>query len=354
MISTRRRRWRFAAVITATVAGLLLAGCGSSATPGSPGNWTQAQKTTFAGLGYFGDGAAFTNCVRQGMETSMSVADATKAFNAIPSNATSKSQIISAISTAVGSPDGSSVANTFYKIATGCNKQFGASAPAAAPSPTVSPGAPGNWSASQKSQFLATAGTSGDAAMDACLAAAEEQSFTFSEAMTAAQAAPYSGNVTPASLTAAMETAFGTTQGDEVAQTLISQVTTCETQTRASAAPTPTTSAPAQTPTTSAPAAAPSPTASATIGVWTAAQRNQLAAAYDKDPNLSSLSVVCLEETITQNVPAIYALLYVDDIWVVPAPTYASVLPDLESKYGAEGYTIYMAWQAVTNSVNNC
>ena len=231
---------------TAAAAGPLIAvaiaACGSSAPSGSPGNWTQSQKTQFNALGYFGSGAAFTACVRAGMESSMSYTDATKAFNAIPSDATSKAEITTAIANAVGGSDGTTVAKSFLTIATRCDKQSPSSAPAAAPSTT----------------------------------------------------------------------------------------------------------APAETP--SATATAPSTTPSATaipLTPWTAAQRNQLTAAYDADPALASTSLACLQAVIPEQMPAGEALQYISVAWVSPAPTSAQIEQSLESKYGAtQGAADFAAWPA--------
>lgn len=231
---------------TAAAAGPLIAvaiaACGSSAPSGSPGNWTQSQKTQFNALGYFGSGAAFTACVRAGMESSMSYTDATKAFNAIPSDATSKAEITTAIANAVGGSDGTTVAKSFLTIATRCDKQSPSSAPAAAPSTT----------------------------------------------------------------------------------------------------------APAETP--SATATAPSITPSATaipLTPWTAAQRNQLTAAYDADPALASTSLACLQAVIPEQMPAGEALQYISVAWVSPAPTSSQIEQSLESKYGAtQGAADFAAWPA--------
>ena len=231
---------------TAAAAGPLIAvaiaACGSSAPSGSPGNWTQSQKTQFNALGYFGSGAAFTTCVRAGMESSMSYTDATKAFNAIPSDATSKAEITTAIANAVGGSDGTTVAKSFLTIATRCDKQSPSSAPAAAPSTT----------------------------------------------------------------------------------------------------------APAETP--SATATAPSTTPSATaipLTPWTAAQRNQLTAAYDADPALASTSLACLQAVIPEQMPAGEALQYISVAWVSPAPTSSQIEQSLESKYGAtQGAADFAAWPA--------
>ncbi len=230
----------------AAAAGLLIAvaiaACGSSAPSGSPGNWTQSQKTQFDALGYFGSGAAFTACVRAGMESSMSYTDATKAFNAIPSDATSKAEITTAIANAVGGSDGTTIAKSFLTIATRCDKQSPSSAPAAAPSTT----------------------------------------------------------------------------------------------------------APAETP--SATATAPSTTPSATaipLTPWTAAQRNQLTAAYDGDPALASTSLACLQAVIPEQMPAGEALQYISVAWVSPAPTSSQIEQSLESKYGAtQGAADFAAWPA--------
>ena len=231
---------------TAAAAGPLIAvaiaACGSSAPSGSPGNWTQSQKTQFNALGYFGSGAAFTACVRAGMESSMSYTDATKAFNAIPSDATSKPEITTAIANAVGGSDGTTVAKSFLMIATRCDKQSPSSAPAGAPSTT----------------------------------------------------------------------------------------------------------APAETP--SATATAPSITPSATaipLTPWTAAQRNQLTAAYDADPALASTSLACLQAVIPEQMPAGEALQYISVAWVSPAPTSSQIEQSLESKYGAtQGAADFAAWPA--------
>jgi len=231
---------------TAAAAGPLIAvaiaACGSSAPSGSPGNWTQSQKTQFNALGYFGSGAAFTACVRAGMESSMPYTDATKAFNAIPSDATSKAEITTAIANAVGGSDGTTVAKSFLTIATRCDKQSPSSAPAAAPSTT----------------------------------------------------------------------------------------------------------APAETP--SATATAPSITPSATaipLTPWTAAQRNQLTAAYDADPALASTSLACLQAVIPEQMPAGEALQYISVAWVSPAPTSSQIEQSLESKYGAtQGAADFAAWPA--------
>ena len=231
---------------TAAAAGPLIAvaiaACGSSAPSGSPGNWTQSQKTQFNALGYFGSGAAFTACVRAGMESSMSYTDATKAFNAIPSDATSKAEITTAIANAVGGSDATAVAKSFITIATRCDKQSPSSAPAAAPSTT----------------------------------------------------------------------------------------------------------APAETP--SATATAPSTTPSATaipLTPWTAAQRNQLTAAYDADPALASTSLACLQAVIPEQMPAGEALQYISVAWLSPAPTSSQIEQSLESKYGAtQGAADLAAWPA--------
>jgi hypothetical protein len=231
---------------TAAAAGPLIAvaiaACGSSAPSGSPGNWTQSQKTQFNALGYFGSGAAFTACVRAGMESSMSYTDATKAFNAIPSDATSKAEITTAIANAVGGSDGTTVAKSFLTIATRCDKQSPSSAPAAAPSTTAR----------------------------------------------------------------------------------------------------------AETP--SATATAPSTTPSATaipLTPWTAAQRNQLTAAYDADPALASTSLACLQAVIPEQMPAGEALQYISVAWVSPAPTSSQIEQSLESKYGAtQGAADFAAWPA--------
>ena len=232
----------------ATAAGALIAvaiaACGSSAPSGSPGNWTQSQKTQFNTLGYFGSGASFTACVRAGMESSMSYSDATKAFKAIPSGATSEAEITTAIANAVGSSDGTTVAKSFITIATRCDKQRPSSAPTAAASTT---------------------------------------------------------------------------------------------------APTPT-----QTP--SATATAPSTTPSATASPqtpWTAAQRNQLTAAYDADPALAGTSLACLQAVIPEQMPAGEALQYISVAWVSPAPTSSQIEQSLESKYGAtQGAADFAAWPA--------
>jgi hypothetical protein len=231
-----------AAAAAGPLIAVAIAACGSSAPSGSPGNWTQSQKTQFNALGYFGSGAAFTACVRVGMESSMSYTDATKAFNAIPSDATSKAEITTAIANAVGGSDGTTIAKSFLTIATRCDKQSPSSAPAAAPSTT----------------------------------------------------------------------------------------------------------APAETP--SATATAPSTTPSATaipLTPWTAAQRNQLTAAYDGDPALASTSLACLQAVIPEQMPAGEALQYISVAWVSPAPTSSQIEQSLETKYGAtQGAADFAAWPA--------
>lgn len=217
-----------------------IAACGSSAPSGSPGNWTQSQKTQFNTLGYFGSGASFTACVRAGMESSMSYSDATKAFNAIPSGATSEAEITTAIANAVGSSDGTTVAKAFITIATRCDKQRPSSAPTAAPS-----------------------------------------------------------------------------------------------------APAQTSSAAATTP-SATPSAAASPQTP-----WTAAQRNQLTAAYDADPALAGTSLACLQAVIPQQMPASEALQYISVAWISPAPTSSQIEQSLESKYGGtQGAADFGAWPA--------
>jgi hypothetical protein len=231
-----------AAAAAGPLIAVAIAACGSSAPSGSPGNCTQSQKTQFNALGYFGSGAAFTACVRVGMESSMSYTDATKAFNAIPSDATSKAEITTAIANAVGGSDGTTIAESFLTIATRCDKQSPSSAPAAAPSTT----------------------------------------------------------------------------------------------------------APAETP--SATATAPSTTPSATaipLTPWTAAQRNQLTAAYDGDPALASTSLACLQAVIPEQMPAGEALQYISVAWVSPAPTSSQIEQSLETKYGAtQGAADFAAWPA--------
>jgi hypothetical protein len=233
-----------AATAAGAVIAVAIAACGSSAPSGSPGNWTQSQKTQFNTLGYFGSGASFTACVRAGMESSMSYSDATKAFNAIPSGATSEAEITTAIANAAGGSDGTTVAKSFITIATRCDKQRTSSAPTAAPSTT---------------------------------------------------------------------------------------------------APTPT-----QTP--SATATAPSTTSPATASPqtpWTAAQRNQLTAAYDADPVLAGTSLACLQAVIPEQMPAGEALQYILVAWVSPAPTSSQIEQSLESKYGAtQGAADFAAWPA--------
>jgi hypothetical protein len=223
---------------------MAIAACGSSAPSGSPGNWTQSQKTQFNALGYFGSGAAFTACVRAGMESSMSYTDATKAFNAIPGGATSEAEITTAVANAVGGSDGTTVAKSFITIATRCDKQSPSSAPTAAPSTT----------------------------------------------------------------------------------------------------------APAPTQTPSATATVPSTTPSATaspLTPWTAAQRNQLTAAYDADPALASTSLACLQAVIPEQMPAGEALQYISVAWASPAPASSQIEQSLESKYGAtQGAADFTAWPA--------
>jgi hypothetical protein len=233
-----------AAAAAGALIAVAIAACGSSAPSGSPGNWTQSQKTQFSALGYFGSGATFTACVRAGMQSSMSYTDATKAFNAIPSDATSRAEITTAIASAVGGSDGTVVATSFMTIATRCDKQSLSSAPTAAPSTT----------------------------------------------------AP----------------------------------------------------APIQTPsaTATAPSANPSATASPPTP-WTAAQRNQLTAAYDADPALASTSLACLQAVIPEQMPAGEALQYISVAWVSPAPTSSQIEQSLESKYGAtQGAGDFAAWPA--------
>jgi hypothetical protein len=233
-----------AAAAAGALIAVAIAACGSSAPSGSPGNWTQSQKTQFNALGYFGSGAAFTACVRAGMESSMSYTDATKAFNAIPSGATSGAEITTALANAVGGSNGTTVAKSFITIATRCDQQSPSSAPTAAPSTT----------------------------------------------------AP----------------------------------------------------APAQTPsaTTTAPSTTPSATASP-LTPWTAAQRNQLTAAYDADPALASTSLACLQAVIPEQMPAGEALQYISVAWVSPAPTSSQIEQSLESKYGAtQGAGDFAAWPA--------
>jgi hypothetical protein len=233
-----------AAVAAGALIAVAIAACGSSAPSGSPGDWTQSQKTQFNALGYFGSGAAFTACVRVGMESSMSYTDATKAFNAIPSGAISEAEITTAIATAVGGSDGTTVAKSFITIATRCDKQSPSSAPTAAPSTT---------------------------------------------------------------------------------------------------APAPT-QAPSATATT--PSTTPSATASP-LTPWTAAQRNQLTAAYDADPALTSTSLACLQAVIPEQMPAGEALQYISVAWVSPAPTSSQIEQSLESRYGAtQGAADFAAWPA--------
>jgi hypothetical protein len=247
--------------------------------------------------------------------------------------------------------------------------------------PAGSPGSPGHWTAAQKSQFLAAAGSSGNAAQDACVAKAEEATFSFTDTMAIIKATPSSGLSSMAQLTAITVKLFGTAKGTQVANTLVAQANTCSAAAQAAAATPSATTAPAAAASpTSAPATTAAPTApsssaaasttapsvvattpvataSSTVGtriVWTQAQRQQLTDAYDSDPNLSGLSLACLQSTITSQVQAVYALAYVADIWVIPAPTRASVLPDLESRYGAQGLTIYYAWQVVSVAVDQC
>jgi hypothetical protein len=233
-----------AAAAAGALIAVAIAACGSSAPAGSPGSWTQSQKTQFNALGYFGSGAAFTACVRVGMESSMSYTDATKAFNAIPSGATSEAEITTAIANAVGGSDGTTVAKSFMATATSCYKQRPSSAPAAAP-PT--------------------------------------------------------------------------------------------------AAPTPT-----RTPSATAAAPATSPSATASpLTPWTAAQRNQLTAAYDADPALAGTSLACLQAAIPEQMPAGEALQYISVAWVSPAPTSSQIEQSLESKYGAtQGAADFAAWPA--------
>ena len=215
---------------------MAIAACGSSAPSGSPGNWTQSQKTQFNALGY-GTAIALALIV-------ISYTDATKAFNAIPGGATSEAEITTAVANAVGGSDSTTVAKSFITIATRCDKQSPSSAPTAAPSTT----------------------------------------------------------------------------------------------------------APAPTQTPSATATVPSTTPSATaspLTPWTAAQRNQLTAAYDADPALASTSLACLQAVIPEQMPAGEALQYISVAWASPAPASSQIEQSLESKYGAtQGAADFTAWPA--------
>jgi len=118
--------------------------------------------------------------------------------------------------------------------------------------------------------------------------------------------------------------AVGGSNGTAVAKSFITIATRCDKQSPSSA-PTaaPSTTAPAPTQTPSATATVPSATPSATaspLTPWTAAQRNQLAAAYDADPALASTSLACLQAVIPEQMPASEALQYISVAWVGPAP----------------------------------
>jgi hypothetical protein len=223
----------------ATAAGALIAAavaaCGSSALSGSPGNWTQSQKTQFNGLGYFGFGAGFTACVRTGMESSMSYPDATKAFNAIPSGATSEAEITTAIANAVGGSGGTTVAKSFMTIATRCDKQSPSSAPTVAPAttapapaqtpsatanaPSSTPSATGSplapWTAAQRNQL--TAVYDADPALAstslACLQAVIPEQMPAGEALQYISVAWVSPAPTRSQIEQGLESKYGATQG---------------------------------------------------------------------------------------------------------------------------------------------
>jgi hypothetical protein len=212
-----------------------IAACGSSAPSGSPGDWTQSQKTQFNALGYFGSGAAFTACVRADMESSMSYTNATKAFNAIPSGATSEAEITTAIANAVGGSDGTTVAKSFITIATRCDKQSPSSAPTAAPStaapaPTQTPSATATapsttpsataspltpWTTAQRNQL--TAAYDADPALAstslACLQAVIPEQMPAGEALQYISVAWVSPAPTPSQIEQSLESKYGATQG---------------------------------------------------------------------------------------------------------------------------------------------
>ncbi len=152
-MSPTRRRWSVVAALAAAV--LALTACGSSGSSnaaatgpatsaagvvGSPGNWTATQKATFEALGSFGS-ATFTTCIQSGMEARMNYDDATKAFNAIPSDPNlTQAQLNAAITGATNA----TVANQFTAIATRCYKAESgtpASTPAVAAPATSQPAA---------------------------------------------------------------------------------------------------------------------------------------------------------------------------------------------------------------------
>jgi hypothetical protein len=227
-------RARAAAAAGALIA-VAIAACGSSAPSGSPGGWTQSQKTQFHALGYFGSGAAFTACVRIGMESSMSYTNATKAFNAIPSGATSEAEITTAIANAVGGSDGTTVAKSFITIATRCDKQSPSSAPTAAPStmapapiqtpsataiaPSATPSATASpltpWTTAQRNQL--TAAYDADPALAstslACLQAVIPEQMPAGEALQYISVAWVSPAPTPSQIEQSLESKYGATQG---------------------------------------------------------------------------------------------------------------------------------------------
>jgi hypothetical protein len=229
-------RARAAAAAGALIA-VAIAACGSSAPSGSPGDWTQPQKTQFNALGYFGSGAAFTACVRVGMESSMSYTNATKAFNAIPSGATSEAEITTAIANAVGGSDGTTVAKSFITIATRCDKQSPSSAPTpappapstTAPSPTQTPSATASapstpsataspltpWTTAQRNQL--TAAYDADPALAstslACLQAVIPEQMPADEALQYISVAWVSPAPTSSQIQQSLESKYGATQG---------------------------------------------------------------------------------------------------------------------------------------------
>ncbi len=224
-----------AAAAAGALIAVAIAACGSSAPSGSPGNWTQSQKTQFKALGYFGSGVAFTACVRVGMENSMSYTDASKAFNAIPSGATSEPDITTAITNAVGGSDGTAVAKSFITIAIRCDKQSPSSAPTAAPSttapaptqtpsataaaPSTTPSATASpltpWTTAQRNQL--TAAYDADPALAstslACLQAVIPEQMPAGEGLQYISVAWVSPAPTSSQIEQSLESEYGATQG---------------------------------------------------------------------------------------------------------------------------------------------
>jgi hypothetical protein len=120
--------------------------------------------------------------------------------------------------------------------------------------------APGQWTKAQVSQFAAAGGTAGSDTEDTCITGDFARDMSFGNAMAVVSVDPPSANMSAAQIKAALETKYGTTEGDAI-DTQFEQVaadasSNCSGSAAASSAPAAPVAAP---PSTAAPALTPAP-----------------------------------------------------------------------------------------------